>query len=137
MSVRAGTPNKGYGGVVRKVENFVLHPEYVAGSMKYNFAILKLKEAFDINSGINSVPVAVSLPAAGTRCKLAGWGLQQEDSLEYSIKLRGVDLPIVEKEDCLKHYGDQIDESMVCAGEKGKDGCLVSMSHHLSSFGKS
>ena len=54
---------------------------------------------------------------------VSGWGTTREGG-GLPATLQKVDVPIVSDDDCRISYpGDWIADSMMCAGEKGKDSC--------------
>lgn len=58
--------------------------------------------------------------------KAAGWGTLYENGMP-SCRLRQVDVPIIDNEDCSKtnYTGGLITDNMICAGHEtgGKDSC--------------
>ena len=53
------------------------------------------------------------------------WGTLHEGGLLLPKMLQKVDVPVVSDEECRVAYGDQVQDSMICAGlkEGGKDSC--------------
>ncbi|XP_045612769.2 phenoloxidase-activating factor 2 [Procambarus clarkii] len=112
------------------------HPQYNAGNLHNDIALITLKTTVDFSSNPHISPVC--LPDAyssfvGQRCYSTGWG---KDAFgtdgKYQSVLQEVELPVVAHSKCqeaLRHTrlgaSFTLHSGMVCAGgEKGKDACL-------------
>ncbi|XP_055633810.1 trypsin zeta-like, partial [Toxorhynchites rutilus septentrionalis] len=72
----------------------------------------------------------------GTNATVAGWGLT-EPAGSMADYLMAVDIPIVSQEVCRGQWGDwRITDSMVCAGEPGRDSCNGDSGGPLIVYGK-
>lgn len=138
FKIRAGewdTQNKKelYPHQDREVASIVSHPDYYAGALFNDIALLFLKNPVDIDENVN----VVCLPKKDTvfdrsRCYASGWG---KDSFgkegKYQVILKKVDVPVVPRDSCQeklrttrlgKHF--DLHKSFICAGgEKGIDTC--------------
>ncbi|XP_044734747.1 phenoloxidase-activating factor 2-like [Chrysoperla carnea] len=138
LKVRAGewdtqTTNELYPNQDRAVESVEIHPDYYAGALFNDIALLFLKDPVDIAENVDVVclpPDNVQIDKS--RCFASGWGKDvfgQEG--RYQVILKKIELPIVPRPQCVealrntrlgKHF--QLHESFICAGgEPGKDTC--------------
>ncbi|KAJ8664739.1 hypothetical protein QAD02_006401 [Eretmocerus hayati] len=138
LKVRAGewdtqTKNEIFPHQDRQVDQYVIHEQYVPGSLKNDFALMLLSSPVKI---IDNVDI-VCLPEPDvvfdyTRCFASGWGKDifgKEG--HYQVILKRVELPIVPHDLCQqslkgtrlgRHF--VLDRSFICAGgEAGKDTC--------------
>ncbi|KAH7089599.1 trypsin-like cysteine/serine peptidase domain-containing protein [Paraphoma chrysanthemicola] len=126
-SIRAGSLNRGSGGVVSTVNSIRIHPSYNDDTSDYDVAILKLATPVATSStiGYATVAAANSDPAAGSTVTTAGWGNTSEDGSSPAL-LRKVDVPVVSRATCRNNYSAAaITDRMFCAGlaAGGRDSC--------------
>lgn len=118
----------------RDVKSIVIHPNYHAGGLFNDVAILFLENPVSLEEHINTIclPSPNFVPSENTRCFTTGWGSKIFGKKgERSVILKKVDLPIVERERCQNqlriarsHSNFNLHESFICAGgEAGKDAC--------------
>lgn len=117
----------------REVEEVIIHPQYYAGALFNDVAILFLKSPVDLADNVDVVCLPeVTGVIDHTKCFASGWGKDvfgQEG--HYQVILKKIELPIVSRDECLnslretrlgKHF--ILDKSFICAGgENGKDTC--------------
>ncbi|CAG0913570.1 unnamed protein product [Notodromas monacha] len=128
-----------YPHVELDVSAVVLHPEFYAGSLYNDIAILRLISYVDFSRNPHVSPVCLpsqysELPA-GYRCWTTGWGKdawgksgQYQNILKASTE---VDVPLVEHRECENRLQNtrlgvsfNLHEGFLCAGgEAGKDAC--------------
>jgi len=117
----------------REVASITIHPQYYAGALYNDIALLFLKSAVDLADNVD----VVCLPAQGTvvdhaRCFASGWGKDVFGKEgRYQVILKKIDLPVVPRGPCQdalrktrlgKHF--ELHRSFICAGgEQGKDTC--------------
>ena len=68
---------------------------------------------------------------------MSGWGVEDENDGFLPDVLKWAEIPIVSDEDCVDMYSDffvKPVESMICAGESGKDHCFVRSPNHVHIF---
>jgi secreted trypsin-like serine protease len=111
----------GSGGQQLTVHRTIAHDEYDPDTKKNDLALVELTG--DISDTIERVQLDAP-PAVGTRVMAAGWGFMAEknDGGQSTLRLREVDVPVVEHGTCKKSYLNLTDR-MMCAGEEGKDSC--------------
>lgn len=89
----------------REVEDIMIHPDYEPNLLKFNIAILIVREQFDYKSHIG--PVCLPPPNVDyegeSECISTGWGSSATDSFENSKLLKKVTLPVVNRKECIKH----------------------------------
>ncbi|CAG5088664.1 Oidioi.mRNA.OKI2018_I69.PAR.g11921.t1.cds [Oikopleura dioica] len=110
-----------------RVKRVFVHPGYSRRTMQNDICILAVEDM-----GLDRKPTADRaclpepgwLPAAGTRCWAAGWGVTEKGT--FPTDLQEVDLDILTNEECANggNHGKIDEKTMFCAGgEGGKDGC--------------
>lgn len=107
-----------------KATEKLIHPLYDSRPIDYDIALLVL----DGESGIKPMDFVKSEEdlAGETTGLLLGWDLVVPGNPStQGGSLLQVDVPLVSREECRILYGDAtlITESMICAGEEGKDAC--------------
>lgn len=117
----------------REVKTIVIHPEFYAGALYNDVALLILETPVDL--AVNIQPVC--LPPANavienTRCFASGWGKDVfgKDG-KYQVILKKIDLPIVSRGPCQEKLRQtrlgkyfELHKSFICAGgEPEKDTC--------------
>uniref|UniRef100_A0A182LU00 Peptidase S1 domain-containing protein n=1 Tax=Anopheles culicifacies TaxID=139723 RepID=A0A182LU00_9DIPT len=124
ITLRAGTSNQSSGGRIYNASRIIIHPMYSPSTMDNDVAVIRVDSYFNgPNMGyIGLVPLGYE-PMTGVRAIVTGWGRQSEES-KQSMTLAGVEIPIVDKTDCMNQWsGVQVTPQMICAGELGKDSC--------------
>uniref|UniRef100_A0A8D9AKY0 Phenoloxidase-activating factor 2 n=1 Tax=Cacopsylla melanoneura TaxID=428564 RepID=A0A8D9AKY0_9HEMI len=124
-----------YPYVERDVTNLVIHPEFYAGTLNNNLAILRMDKPVDFASNPHISPAClpeVNSEYAGSRCYTTGWGKDAfGDFGKYQNILKEVDVPVVSHHQCQAQlqqtrlgYDFKLHPGNVCAGgEEGKDAC--------------
>jgi trypsin len=110
----------------REVEAIFRHPKYNPSNYSHDVALMKLKVPVELNDIVK----LVELPPAGFdptgNSELAGWGALTEGGSSPTTVYK-VSVPLVPNDQCKAMYEDgssySIDDSMICAGEAGKDSC--------------
>ncbi|XP_071050235.1 uncharacterized protein [Onthophagus taurus] len=121
--------------IERDVQNLVVHPEFYAGTLYNDLAILRMDKFVDFAKHPHISPACLPSPYedfTGTRCWTTGWGKDAfGDFGKYQNILKEVDVPIVGHDQCQRQlqntrlgYGFKLHPGFVCAGgEEGKDAC--------------
>ncbi|XP_055628628.1 trypsin 5G1-like [Toxorhynchites rutilus septentrionalis] len=128
LMVRVGSSRRSNDGQLLKVKRVVRHPLYDSWTIDYDYALLELEEAIELNEKFYAaeLPEENEPVADGTLLQVSGWG-QTLNSLESNEVLRAAYVPSVSQESCARAYASSglITERMLCAGyEKGgKDSC--------------
>ncbi|XP_025986900.1 uncharacterized protein LOC105197529 isoform X2 [Solenopsis invicta] len=127
--------NEFYPFIERDIVSVFIHPEFYAGTLDNDIAILKLDH--DVDFAKNPHISAACLPDklddfTGTRCWTTGWGKDAfGDYGKYQNILKEVDVPVVSNHVCEQQMrrtrlgpGFNLHPGFVCAGgEEGKDAC--------------
>lgn len=117
----------------RDIESITIHPQFYAGALFNDIAILILKEEVEIAENVD----VLCLPPQGTvientRCLASGWGKNVFGKEgKYQVILKKIDLPIVNRDKCQTELRKtrlgkffELHRSFICAGgEPGKDTC--------------
>lgn len=124
-----------YPYIERDVLSVHVHPEFYAGTLYNDIALLRLDKPVDWSKYPHISPAC--LPSirddfTGHRCWTTGWGKDAfGDFGKYQNVLKEVDVPIVGQAQCQQQmrqtrlgYDFQLHPGFVCAGgEEGKDAC--------------
>lgn len=117
----------------REVQTVIIHPQYYAGALYNDIAVLHLKAPFEIAENVNVVclpPQSTVLNSA--TCYATGWGKDEFGQKgKYQVILKKIDLPIVAHDKCEQQLRStrlgkyfQLHQSFMCAGGvPGKDTC--------------
>uniref|UniRef100_A0A336LHB9 Phenoloxidase-activating factor 2 n=1 Tax=Culicoides sonorensis TaxID=179676 RepID=A0A336LHB9_CULSO len=122
-----------YPFVERDVSSITIHPQYYAGTLENDIAILKLDRPVDLaqapHIGIPCLPDTRN-DFTGKRCWTTGWGKDAfGDFGKYQNILKEVDVPVISHGQCQAQlrqtrlgYTYNLNPGMLCAGgEEGKD----------------
>lgn len=121
--------------IERDISLVHVHPEFYAGTLYNDIAILRMDKPVDFTKYPHISPACLPSPHddySGHRCWTTGWGKDAfGDFGKYQNILKEVDVPIVSHGECqqrLKHtrlgYDFKLHPGFVCAGgEEGKDAC--------------
>ncbi|XP_021918811.1 uncharacterized protein LOC110829422 [Zootermopsis nevadensis] len=119
----------------RDVSAVHIHPEFYAGTLYNDIAILRLVQPIDTLRSPHIAPACLPDPHtdyAGSRCWTTGWGKDAfGDYGKYQNILKEVDVPVVSYQQCQLQlqqtrlgYDYKLHPGMICAGgEEGKDAC--------------
>ncbi|KAK9887122.1 hypothetical protein WA026_020570 [Henosepilachna vigintioctopunctata] len=121
--------------IERDIVSVNVHPEFYAGTLYNDVAILRMDKPVDYNKYPHISPACLPNPRddyTGTRCWTTGWGKDAfGDFGKYQNILKEVDVPIVGQNQCLRQlqqtrlgYDFKLHPGFICAGgEEGKDAC--------------
>lgn len=103
----------------------LFHPkEYSCKGKSHDIALIRLQEPISVTTFVRfpSPTEAAKLTSPGVRLMTTGWGLTEVDGWK-SRDLLEVEVPIVRLDTCKAHYGEELPQAALCAGEAGKDAC--------------
>ncbi|XP_043468773.1 trypsin-3-like [Leptopilina heterotoma] len=111
-----------------------VHGYFNRNTLQNDIAIIQIDRAIPFANyvSINSACLPTSMPATGTRCWTAGWGVSSFNNGQYQNPMRHVEVPIVSQATCeaslrntrLGFYFNLDRTSFLCAGgESGRDSC--------------
>ncbi|XP_044590187.1 uncharacterized protein LOC123268853 isoform X2 [Cotesia glomerata] len=124
-----------YPYIERDIVSINVHPEFYAGTLYNDIAILKLDHDVDFEKNPHISPACLPNPHddfTGTRCWTTGWGKDAfGDFGKYQNILKEVDVPIVSNAVCENQMkrtrlgpSFNLHSGFICAGgEEGKDAC--------------
>ncbi|CAG9561147.1 unnamed protein product [Danaus chrysippus] len=124
-----------YPYIERDVISVHVHPQYYAGTLDNDLAILKLEHPVDWTKYPHISPACLPdkyTDYAGQRCWTTGWGKDAFGSNgKYQNILKEVDVPVLPHGQCQQQlrqtrlgYNYELNPGFVCAGgEDGKDAC--------------
>jgi len=107
-----------------KVTKMTVHESY--GSPKNyenDIAIWEVAEDIVMNEYVAAVALPDLQQESTGACTVSGWGTLRSGGSCCPMKLMKVDVPVVDEATCKVEYPFSIAESMICAGEHGKDSC--------------
>jgi len=116
--------------VVRRVTEYVAHPDFEINGYYNDIALFKLDRPVDLSPYV--IPVCLPEPyeakpldaLVGRSAHVIGWGVTVYGG-EESPQLRSADLPVWEQQQCDNAYFQPIREMFLCAGyaDGRKDAC--------------
>ncbi|XP_044735349.1 uncharacterized protein LOC123297666 isoform X1 [Chrysoperla carnea] len=124
-----------YPYIERDVISVHVHPEFYAGTLYNDLAVLKLDKPVDWTRSPHISPACLPDPYTdytGTRCWTTGWGKDAfGDFGKYQNILKEVDVPIINQQQCQQQlqntrlgFDFKLHPGFICAGgEEGKDAC--------------
>ncbi|EDX09046.1 trypsin beta [Drosophila simulans] len=125
FTVRGGTTTlDGSDGVTRSVSSIHVAPKFTSKKMNMDAALLKLNQSLT-GTNIGTISMANYRPKAGSRVRIAGWGVTKEGGTTASKTLQTAQIRVVRQQKCRKDYRGQatITKYMLCARAAGKDSC--------------
>ncbi|KAH1002597.1 hypothetical protein HUJ04_008672 [Dendroctonus ponderosae] len=124
-----------YPYIERDIASLTVHPEFYAGTLANDIAVLRMSTPVDWTKHPHISPACLPHPQddyTGARCWTTGWGKDAfGDFGKYQNILKEVDVPVVGFGQCQRQlqntrlgYEFKLHPGFVCAGgEEGKDAC--------------
>ncbi|KAJ8983010.1 hypothetical protein NQ317_014307 [Molorchus minor] len=117
----------------REVQSISIHPQYYAGALYNDIALLLLKSPVEIAKNVDVIclPPQNAVVQSG-RCLATGWGKDVFGKKgKYQVILKKIDLPIVPRDKCVEKLREtrlgkffELHRSFICAGgEPDRDTC--------------
>jgi hypothetical protein len=117
--------------VERDVISVQIHPEYYAGTLDNDLAVLTFSSPVDITNAPHITPACLPdkySDFTGARCWTTGWGKDSWEHGKYQNILKEVDVPIIGDAQCQAQlrqtrlgYSYKLNPGFICAGgEEGK-----------------
>lgn len=117
----------------RNVKRIIIHEHLYALALINDVALLVLDKPFKLSDTVNTIclPPQSVQTNANIMCTVSGWG-KNSDSRDgtYQGTLKKADIPMVKRRKCERilrktRLGPfyNLDESLMCAGDKGRDSC--------------
>jgi len=105
------------------VASYQYHELYDPYTMENDICLIQLDTPLRLNSAVNVVKRAGPTDSFSGVGRVSGWGDLYEGGVMPDV-LMGVEVPLLTDGECRLDYGDQsIKDSMLCAGDTGKDAC--------------
>lgn len=130
ISVRAGSSLRiSADGVVKAVEEAIIHPGYDRKTLNNDVGVLILNERFEYSDNIQAIALNCDHEVSDdTECVVSGWGTTDNGSLPE--KLEAVVVNTINKTECQRNYFSSgvnftLPNTVLCAGvrEGRKDSC--------------
>jgi secreted trypsin-like serine protease len=107
----------------RRVVKIILHEKYNQHNVNNDISLLKVDSPLEFNDFVKGVTLPEQLQEFTGEAQVTGWGTLTEGGVSPAT-LQKVTVPVVSDDDCRASYGTlSIIDSMICAGEAGKDSC--------------
>ncbi|XP_030752524.1 transmembrane protease serine 9-like [Sitophilus oryzae] len=126
ITIRAGSSYSASGGQILQVKTINAHPDYDPYTQENDVAVLEL--ATDLTYGPGVAPI--ELPSNTTTfvddqaANATGWGYTVRYGPYAAAQLQHITVSLLTTETCRsKYYNKYLYDSMICAGELGKDTC--------------
>jgi len=121
ITAYAGSVVRG-SGQKRSADKLIPHPNYVDKTKQNDIALFSVKNAFELNDAVKTIPISLVAPSTKDKFTAAGFG-DTSSGGQGSDRLLWVTLPFVPFKTCQKTYDGLKEKLQVCAGAKGKDTC--------------
>ncbi|GFT87401.1 trypsin-1 [Nephila pilipes] len=110
---------------VHKVVDVQIHDNYDMFRFRNDIALIRVDPPFEFSNKIQSISLPSPGHTASGHAYASGWGLMQEGVRVTPSRLQTVELPLLSDSECRQAYGDNLVETMICAGYKegGKSVC--------------
>lgn len=124
ISFRAGHADHSQGRNIR-ILSYDIHEKYDEVNLSNDVAVVLFLETLKFDEKIQSIPIAARLfdPAHGSDATVSGWGYMNNGQLAKN--LQAVTVPVVNQDACEVQWPGWLDNSMICAGDKGRDSCKI------------
>ncbi|XP_055707588.1 trypsin-like [Phlebotomus papatasi] len=133
IRIRVGSRFRETGGQLHDITRHITHPNFTQ-DYTYEFDVAVCETAgIMAGPGIRPVPVGQIEPPTGSRVFISGWGATEYGGYPAEV-LQFVDIPIISRDDCNIIYPGNITESMICAGQSGRDVCVLDNGGPMASF---
>nr|KAF6402745.1 transmembrane serine protease 9 [Rousettus aegyptiacus] len=110
----------GVGGspVKMGLKRAVLHPQYDAGILDFDAAVLELARPLVFGKYVQPIclPLATQKFPAGRKCVISGWGNTQEGNATKPDTLQRASVGIIDQKACSALYNFSLTDRMLCAG---------------------
>jgi len=107
-----------------QVSKIIVHENYGQGHQYQNdIAIWELASPLEMNEYVAGVGLPESMMESEGMLTVSGWGTLSSGGNCCPMKLMKVDVPFVTDATCKLEYPFMVSDSMICAGERGKDSC--------------
>lgn len=104
-----------------------MNSKFDRDTQDFDIALLELKTPLKFNDQVQPIPLVSEIDEIedGTKCLVSGWGDTNQEMFAGKNKLRGAEIPIVNRKTCEREYEEhgKITPQMFCAGKGGKDAC--------------
>jgi len=105
------------------VAKLTVHENYQDGkAFENDIALWSLAEPLVMNEYVAGVPLPLKGEQSEGECTVTGWGTLSAGGSTPDVLMK-VDVPVVTDATCKLEYPFSIADSMLCAGERGKDSC--------------
>jgi trypsin len=105
------------------VARLTVHESYQSGkAFENDIAIWSLAEPLVLNEYVAGVTLPTPGQESTGECTVTGWGTLSAGGSTPDVLMK-VDVPVVSDGTCKLEYPFSIADSMLCAGEQGKDSC--------------
>ncbi|CAG0907275.1 unnamed protein product [Cyprideis torosa] len=125
FQVVSGVTNKYDSSATKTSATVVQHPDYDGFTLENDISLLRLATPLTLGATQDAISTATQPQFAYGDLTVVGWGSTREGGSTVDELLQ-VTVPFVDDEACNDYYsssGYDIADSMICAGEAGKDSC--------------
>lgn len=106
-----------------KVIKIIQHEDFDYGELSNDVSLLQVETPLVFDDYTSAVTLPAPMEEFTGDAVVTGWGALTEGGGSPDV-LQSVDVPVVTDDECREAYGDSsILDSMICAGEAGKDSC--------------
>jgi trypsin len=123
LSFRAGSIDRTEGGIIVKVRQYFIHPQFDIRTYNFDAAVLRTVEPLE---GKDIKPILLIKMSEfinpGTLATVSGWGFDDRGILPE--RLQKLEVPVWEQRRCFEKWFRDVTSNMFCAGgDVGFDSC--------------
>ncbi|NWW73524.1 CTRL protease, partial [Climacteris rufus] len=110
---------------VKYVSRAITNPGWNPNTMNNDITLLRLSTPAQFTSTVSPIcpaPANLVLPS-NAQAVTTGWGRTNPNSQALATVLQQVTLPLISQAQCMQYWGNQITNSMLCAGGVGASSC--------------
>ncbi|XP_020819346.1 chymotrypsinogen A-like [Phascolarctos cinereus] len=111
---------------VLKINKIFQNPKYNSNTISNDITLIKLATPVQYSDTVSPICLASSADdfPEGYTCATTGWGLTKFSNSQTPKKLQQASLPLLSNTQCKKYWGNDIKDSMICAGASGVSSCM-------------
>ncbi|XP_016427304.1 chymotrypsin A-like, partial [Sinocyclocheilus rhinocerous] len=104
----------------------IKHPNYNSFTINNDILLIKLATPAQLNTHVSPVCLAETSDnfPGGMKCVTSGWGLTRYNAPDTPALLQQAALPLLTNDDCMRFWGTNITDLMICAGASGVSSCM-------------
>nr|XP_032512157.1 uncharacterized protein LOC116766424 [Danaus plexippus plexippus] len=113
--LRAGSTYRGNGTII-PIDEIVAHPEYNDSPFDKDVGYIRTSNPIQFTGAMKPIPLVNESEPCSNRVNVSGWGRLMEGQNPLPLRLRAVNVPVVDYFRCKMAYPRILTRNMVCVG---------------------